>query len=389
MKVTVVRARRFLSNVLAIAYKEASLLRHDATVRQNALIQPIMLVLVMGFGLRFAPRDVPWGVLDRSESAASRQLVGDVQSSGYFLPVRRLASYEEAHELLKRGRIVAALVIPDDFRRAIGVGRPTVQVLLDGTDPLTAARIGGYITQIAARFRLDDVPVDRARIGQAESSGPGRAPPIELREEFRYNATLRDLNFYLSALTGFLLTNICLSGASLALVAEKENGTYEQMLAQPATPLQIILGKLLPNVGISYVALTMGMIGSGLIFDYWPQGNVLLFAAATLPFILATLAIGTFVSALARNSAQAIFIAVFFIMPSFVLSGSMLPYALMPHGVREVGALFPLRWYQILSRRIIERGAGPSEIMVPLLVLITLFLTVLIGIRWRMKPRLG
>jgi ABC-type multidrug transport system permease subunit len=84
-----------------------------------------------------------------------------------------------------------------------------------------------------------------------------------------------------------------------------------------------------------------------------------------------------------------VFISVFFIMPSFVLSGSMLPYALMPHGVREVGALFPLRWYQILSRRIIERGAGPGEVMVPTLVLLTLFFVVLMAIRWRMKPRLG
>src|SRR5262249_46812554 len=98
---------------------------------------------------------------------------------------------------------------------------------------------------------------------------------------------------------------------------------------------------------------------------------------------------GAFVSALARTSAQAVFISVFFIMPSFVLSGSMLPYALMPHGVREVGALFPLRWYQILSRRIIERGAGPGEVMVPTLVLLILFLTILLAIRWRMKPRLG
>jgi ABC-2 type transport system permease protein len=389
VKTLVQRFRRFVSNVLAIAYKEAALLRHDATVRQNALIQPVMLVLVMGFGLRFAPQDVPWGVLDRSQTPASRQLVADVQTSGYFLPYRTLGSYAEAHALLKRGKLVAALVIPDDFRRDIAVARPTVQLLLDGTDPLTAARVGGYIAQIAARFRPDDAPADRSRVGAPDSSGPGRAPPIELREEFRYNATLRDLNFYLSALAGFLLTNICLAGASLGLVAEKENGTYEQMLAQPATPLQIILGKLLPNVAISYVALTIGMLGSGVIFDYWPQGNVLLFAAATLPFILATLAIGAFVSALARTSAQAVFISVFFIMPSFVLSGSMLPYALMPHGVREVGALFPLRWYQILSRRIIERGAGPGEIMVPTLVLVTLFLTILLGIRWRMKPRLG
>lgn len=389
MRAVVGRARRFVSNVLAIAYKEASLLRHDATLVQNVLMQPIVLLLVMGFGLRFAPQDVPWAVLDRSDTAASRQLVADIQTSGYFLPVRPLASYAEAHDLLKRAQVVAALVIPEDFRRELAVGRPNVQVLLDGTDPLTAARVAGYITQIAARFQAGTEPNDRTRLGEAPTSGPGRSPPIELREEFRYNATLRDMNFYLSALAGFLLTNICLAGASLGLVAERENGTYEQMLAQPATPLQIILGKLLPSVVTSYVALTIGMVGAGLIFDYWPQGNVLLFAATTLPFILATLSIGAFVSALARTSAQAVFISVFFIMPSFVLSGSMLPYALMPHGVREVGALFPLRWYQILSRRIIERGAGPAEVMVPTLVLVTLFLVILIGIRWRMKPRLG
>ena len=382
------RARRFVSNVLAIAYKEASLLRHDRTVVQNVLMQPIMLLIVMGFGLRFTPRDVPWVVLDRSNTAASRQLVADIQSSGYFDPVGYVHAYATAHDLLKRGKVIAALVIPEDFRREIALGRPQVQLLLDGTDPLTAARVAGYVTQIAARYQAADAPPDPERAGEPPSSGPGRAPPIELREEFRYNATLRDLNFYLSALAGFLLTNICLSQASLGLVAERESGTYEQMLAQPATPLQIILGKLLPSVVASYVALTIGMIGAGLIFDYWPQGSVLLFAVTTLPFVLATLAIGTFVSALARTSAQAVFISVFFIMPSFVLSGSMLPYALMPHGVREVGALFPLRWYQILSRRIIERGAGPGEVMVPTLVLVTIFLAVLLGIRWRMKPRL-
>lgn len=389
IKPSIIRLRRFVSNVLAIAYKEAALLRHDRTVVQNVLMQPIVLLIVMGFGLRFTPRDVRWAVLDRSETAASRQLVADIQTSGYFEPVVRVDGYAEAQDLLKRGKVVAALVIPDDFRREVALGRPNVQLLLDGTDPLTAARVGGYVTQIAARFQASDEPADRARTGEPPASGSGRSPPIELREEFRYNATLRDLNFYLSALAGFLLTNICLAQASLGLVAERENGTYEQMLAQPATPLQIILGKLLPSVVASYVALTIGMIGAGLIFDYWPQGSVVLFAATTLPFILATLGIGTFVSALARTSAQAVFISVFFIMPSFVLSGSMLPYALMPHGVREVGALFPLRWYQILSRRIIERGAGPAEVMVPTLVLLTLFLAILLAIRWRMKPRLG
>ena len=75
----------------------------------------------------------------------------------------------------------------------------------------------------------------------------------------------------------------------------------------------------------------------GLGFGVWPRGSLLALLLLTLPFVLASLAIGVFVSALARNSAQAVFITVFFIMPSFVLSGVMLPYQLMPDGVRQVG----------------------------------------------------
>jgi len=135
--------------------------------------------------------------------------------------------------------------------------------------------------------------------------------------------------------------------------------------------------------------MVLCVIAPGLIFGIWPRGSPIALVAVTLPFVLASLGIGVFVSALARTSAQAVFISVFFIMPSFVLSGAMLPYQLMPHPVREIGGLFPLRWYQIALRRILERGAGLSEVAVPILVLTTLFAVILVGVRWRMKPRLG
>ena len=378
---------RWLSNVLAIAYKEAALLRHDKTVLQNVVLQPIVMLLVFGFALSFKPTDIPWAVLDRSGTAASRQLVAEIEASGYFLPPVSVAGYDAGRALLKRGQATAFLVIPKDLRRDIARGRPQVQLLLDGTDPLTAARVGGYITQIAAHVAPPSATAPRLANGPT----PGTPAPsgIDLRQVFRFNPTLRDLDFYLSAMGGFLLTNLCLAAASLGLVAERENGTYEQLLAQPTRPLEVVLGKLVPNVVTSYAALTMAVIGSGLLFGFWPKGSIVLLAFVTLPFILATLSIGVFVSALARTSAQAIFIAVFFIMPSFVLSGSMLPYELMPHGVREFGGPFPLRWYQIMARRIIERGAGFGDIAIPLLVLLTIFGTMLAAIRWRMKPRLG
>ncbi len=381
--------RRSISNVLAVAYKETALLRHDKTLAQNVFMQPVIMLLVFGYALSFRPVNVPWAVLDRSESSASRALVAEIRASGYFEPPLRVEGYGEARRLLREGKVTAVLVVPSELRRRMERGRPEVQLLLDGTDPMTAARISGYVTQIASRVGLRADPGLRGRGETSPAPRAGPEPGIDLRQSFRFNPTLRDLDFYLSAMAGFLLTNLCLSAAALSLVAEKENGTYEQLLAQPTRPLEVVVGKLLPNVAVSYLSLGLATIGSGLFYGFWPRGNMLLLLLATLPFVLATLSIGAFVSTLARTSAQAIFIAVFFIMPSFVLSGSMLPYELMPHGVREFGGLFPLRWFQVAARRIIVRGSSLGEVAVPILVLVAIFLVLLAAIRRMMKPRLG
>jgi ABC-2 type transport system permease protein len=161
------------------------------------------------------------------------------------------------------------------------------------------------------------------------------------------------------------------------------------MLALPTTPIELVLGKLVPYVVISYGVFFFATVAPGVIFGLWPHGSWLALILVTLPFVLASLGIGVFVSTLARTSAQSVFITVFFILPSFVLSGVMFPYQLMPHGVREIGGLFPLRWYQIALRRIIERGAGVTDVAVPLTVLFTLFFVILLAIRSRLKPRLN
>ena len=119
------------------------------------------------------------------------------------------------------------------------------------------------------------------------------------------------------------------------------------------------------------------------------RGSWLTLFAITLPFVLGSLAIGALISAFARNSAQSVFLSVFFILPSFVLSGVMMPYQLMPDGVRQIGGLLPLRWYQIAIRRIVERGAGPAEVAIPALALTTIFAVALGLVVWRMKPRLA
>jgi ABC-2 type transport system permease protein len=375
-------ASPFWSNVAAITYKEASIIRHDRALMATVFAQPVMMLLLFGLALSNKPANVPWLLLDQSQTAASRRLAQEVEHTGYFLPPRPIASYDQGVDLLKTGHALAMIVIPSGFRRDLERGQPQIQLLLDGGDPLSASRIGSYVGRVVGGFEAQDTP------RHAPDAPVLRRAPIDVRQRFWFNPTLNDHDFFLAAIAGMLLTNLCLSVTSLGIVAERESGTYEQMLSLPTTPLQLLLGKLIPYVGVSYAVMLLATLAAAVFFGVWPRGSWLTLVVVTLPFVLASLSIGVLVSTLARTSAQAVFVTVFFILPSFVLSGSMLPYQFMPHGVREIGAMFPLRWYQIATRGIIERGAGLVDIAVPLLALSALFATILSLARLRMKPRL-
>jgi len=386
------RIRRFVSNVLAVAYREATVMRHDRAFVAVVSVQPIVMLMLFGYALSNEPANVPWAVLDASRSPASRRLVQEITTTGYFLRPTPVASYEQGRDRLAAGDAVALLVIPRDFHRAALRGRPEVQVLLDGADPLTAARVGGYIAQVARGFDpgAREPAVRRAEGGAGTHlARRSQAGPIELRGRFWFNPTLRDREFFLAALAGMLLTNLCFSASALGLVGERESGTYEATLALPTSPLEIVLGKLLPYVGMAYVVWGIATLGAGLVFGIWPQGSWIGILVLTLPFVLASLSVGVLVSALARSSAQAVFLTVFVILPSFVLSGVMMPYQLMPDGVRQIGGILPLRWYQIGLRRLVQRGGDLSDVWVPVLALSLLFGLLLALVRWRMKPRLG
>jgi hypothetical protein len=160
------RFGRALANVRAVAYREATVLRHDRGFMSTVLAQPIMMLLLFGYGLSNIPANVPWAVVDRSRSAPSRRLVEDIRATGYFLAPTPVDGYARATRMLARGEIVAAVVIPRDFRRALVRGDAAIQVLLDGSDPLTSARVGSY-----ARVRGD---ARRTAAARRSGAAPGR-----------------------------------------------------------------------------------------------------------------------------------------------------------------------------------------------------------------------
>jgi ABC-2 type transport system permease protein len=378
------RWKSFWSNVGAVAYKEAAVIRHDKAFLSMVFIQPWIMFTLFGFVLSNRPANVPLGVLEQSHSALSRRIVQEVQATGYFRPPERVTSYEDAHAKLRRGELLAVLVLPQSLARDAERGGAHVQLLLDGSDPLSAARIGAYVSQVAAAFETHVAPAVQDPDRLVRTAGR-----VDLRQRFWFNPTLADRSFFLAVLGGMLLTNLCLSGTSLGLVGEREAGTYEQMLSLPTRPIEIVLGKLVPFVPIAYGVLLFSIVLPGVVFGIWPNGSVIALLVTTLPFVLASLAIGVFVSTVTNTSAQAVFISVFFILPSFVISGVMMPYQFMPPGVRQIGAAFPLRWYQIALRRIVLRGGGLAETVIPALAMLLIFAGLLALIRWRMKPRLA
>src|SRR5262249_27429860 len=157
------------------------------------------------------------------------------------------------------------------------------------------------------------------------------------------NATLEDRIFYLAALTGMLLTNLCMSASSGGLVQERESGTFEQLLSLPTTALELVLGKLVPYVVICYFVLGVTTLPSGLVCGLCPPRPLLPLWLAPFPSTLASLGIGPLVPTLAPTPTQSVFIPVFSPLPSMLLSGLMLPSSFMPHPIREIGALLPLR----------------------------------------------
>ncbi len=257
------------------------------------------------------------------------------------------------------------------------------------TEPIRSAPRASAATsaQVARSFDVDLRSVTARSADRATGANPSLASLA--RPRFWFNPTLRDRDFFLAALAGMLLTNLCFSSTSLGLVGERESGTYEATLALPTTPLEIVIGKLLPYVLVCYVVLTIAVFGAGVGFGVWPTGSWLALGVLTLPFVFASLSVGVLISALVNNSAQAVFLTVFVILPSFVLSGVMFPYQLMPNGIREIGAILPLRWYQIGLRRLVLRGGDFGDVWVPFVALCVIFAILLALVRWRMKPRLG
>ena len=341
-----------MGTVLIFLRKELWQIRRDRKILGMLLGAPVIQLILLGYAATFDIKHIPIAVCDLDVSESSRALVESFTNSGYFDVVARTRDLHALDGLLGGNAARMGLVVPRGFERDLlrGAG-PTLQVISDGTDSMSAAAGAGYARLIAMQGALT-LPK-----GQA---GPPRVSP-ELR--IWYNQELKSSFFMVPAIFAMLLMVVAMVVPSMAIVKEKELGTIEQLYVTPIRPWQIILGKMLPFVLIAFVNVTVVSQIAYWWFGVPLRGPVLALVLAVCLFLLSSLGLGIFVSTVTQTQQQAMMIAIFIVlMPSLLLSGFAFPIDNIPATIRPISYCLPITYFINILRGVFLRGAGVADL---------------------------
>lgn len=366
-----------MRKVLAVAGKELRQARRDPLTLGMLLGVPALMLLLYGYALNFDVRHVRLGVVDRSRSAASRQLVADFVESGTFDLVGDLEAGADLEGLAERRFAKAFLVIPETFAPDLAAGRiASVQLLVDGTDAMTASTILAYAEALAAEANAELLA---SRLGRERAE---MFRPIVYRPRVWYNPDLESTQFLVPGLMGFILMLTAVISTALAVVREKERGTMEQLRVTSLRPGELVVGKVLPYLLISLVATAVILVAARLLFGVAVRGSYLDLFVVTLVYLLGALGFGLLVSSIAQTQAMAFQIgAVSSMLPAIFLSGFIFPIRSMPQPLQILTYAVPARYYLIVLRGIMLKGARLDAYPDDLLFL-GIFTAVVLGLAW-------
>ncbi len=337
------------TRLLAIARKEVIQLRRDTRSLILAFMLPVLLVILFGYAISWDVNDIETAVLDQDQSARSRELLDAFWSSGYFTLVARLQRSADIDRLLDAGRIRIALVIPPDFARDLDAGRTAqVQAITDGSDANTATIALGYAGAIISSYSM------RARIGGVQTN-----LSVQPRTRIWYNEELLSKNMIVPGLVAVIMMIIAAMLTSLTIAREWERGTMEQLAATPVRRTEVVVGKLLPYLGIGLIDVVVVSVIGVVLFGVPFRGNVFLLMALSFAFLVGALGLGMFISAVARSqllATQLAMVATF--LPAFLLSGFMYSIDVMPPALQAVTYLVPARYFLVVTKGIFLKGVG-------------------------------
>jgi len=349
------------TRLLAVARKEVLQLRRDRRSLILAFVMPLVLLVLYSYAISWDVRHIATAVVDQDRSAKSRELLDAFRGSGYFLLDRHLDRVADAEPLVDAGRVQLVLVIPPDFSRRLGSGRPAeVQALVDGSDANTATIVVGYTQAVVQDFS--------ARV---LLRGATARLPLAADTRVWFNEELVSRNMIVPGLVAVIMMIIAAMLTSLTIAREWERGTMEQLAATPVSRLEVVLGKLLPYLGIGLVDVVVISVAGVLLFHVPFRGSPALFLVLSTAYLVGVLGLGLFISAVTRSQLLATQLGMIFtFLPSFLLSGFMFAISAMPPPLRLVTYLVPARYFLVVTRGIFLKGVGVEVLFVQGLLMI-------------------
>jgi len=342
----------FWSRTWAVLVKEFIQLRRDRVSFAMIIMVPLIQLMLFGYAINTNPRHLPTAVLLQENSDLGRSILAALKNTDYFRVTERPRSEAELDEMLASGKILFGIEIPRNFERSVRRGdKPAMLIVADATDPVAASSAVGALGQV----------VQTALSHDRGLPDPGK-PAFEIRTHQRYNpAGLTQLNI-VPGLVGTILTMTMLIFTALSVTREIERGTMENLLSMPITPVEIMLGKIIPYVIVGFVQAAM-IIGIGvLLFGVPILGNLFTLAALSTLFIATNLSIGYTFSTIAQNQLQAMQMSIMFFLPNVLLSGFMFPFAGMPTWAQWVGEALPLTHYLRVVRSVMLKGSSIADL---------------------------
>lgn len=361
------------ARVYAILLKEFLQMRRDRVTLAMIVGVPLMQLFLFGFAINFNPKALPTVISVDDPGVFARSVTVALENSSYFDIVKETHSPQEARRLLQEGKVLFAVEIPENFTRDIVRGNPPdLLIEVDATDTAAGSYAIGALAGIASTALRDDLKGPLAARAQT-------APPFNTVTHLLYNPESVTQYSIIPGLLAVILTMTMVLMTCLALTRERERGTYENLLAMPATPVEIMLGKIAPNIVVGAIQSAIILLVAKFVFDVPMIGSLTLLSGALMIYITANLAVGYTFSTVAENQLQAMQMMVFFLLPTILLSGFAFPFAGMPGWAQWIGEVLPATHFLRIVRGILLKDNGFPEIWPDLWPLI-LFMFAVSGI---------
>jgi len=343
--------------IWAILLKEVLQLRRDRLTLAMIIGVPLMQLTLFGFAINFNPKALPTAASIADPGIFSRSIIAAMRNSSYFDLVAETRSPAEARKLLQEGKVLFVVEIPQNFSRDLVRGAtPDLLMEVDATDPASSGFAIRAFDALATTALRDDLVGPLA----ARAQGPA---PFNRVIHLLYNPESNTQYSIVPGLLAIILTMTMVLMTCMALTRERERGTYENLLAMPATALEIMVGKIAPYVVVGMIQSTVVLVLAKYVFGVPVMGSLLLLAGALTLFIIANLAVGYTFSTIAQSQLQAMQMTVFFLLPAILLSGFAFPFAGMPGWAQDIGEILPSTHFLRIARGILLKGNDFANIM--------------------------